>query len=377
MKKVIKTLDHIFDILFLTYPKPYREEYGLEIQGVFRQIIHAAAQKNTLQLARATFRELRDYPITLFREYRQNYLQKELAIVTNTPSLSANGCPRCGSIKGADARYCLNCGLAFIPFSEYILEQVKNFFNSKVLLLGLGIVSFLLLSWISSDRILFHGFFPATNVIVIGGVALLSYLASRRLFGNAANFKKLGSLLIIVVISLGFLILSSELDELYLRNTLTAENPLSYKFLDSETYVAYVEEKQAFYTEQRLRENNWMQMYIYLPPYDKLDHRSLAFRAALPYLTIKYSDPIILSFVSMPSSQTDNSPFDSNHFTARPIEETSVTILSPYDMYNDLPAIVIERSWASKDYYGLFLMLFIGAGVWVGSITAKKSAKEN
>lgn len=80
MKKVIKTLDHIFDILFLTYPKPYREEYGLEIQGVFRQIIHAAAQKNTLQLARATFRELRDYPITLFREYRQNYLQKELAI---------------------------------------------------------------------------------------------------------------------------------------------------------------------------------------------------------------------------------------------------------------------------------------------------------
>lgn len=51
MNKIIKTLDYLFNILLLTYPKLYREEYGFEVQGVFRQIIHgnrSGGQKKNL-----------------------------------------------------------------------------------------------------------------------------------------------------------------------------------------------------------------------------------------------------------------------------------------------------------------------------------------
>lgn len=91
MKKTIKTLDQLFNILLLTYPKTYREEYGFEARGVFRQIIHDAGEQNAFQLVLVTLRELRDYPITLFREHWLNYTQKELVMVTNTPAIAANG----------------------------------------------------------------------------------------------------------------------------------------------------------------------------------------------------------------------------------------------------------------------------------------------
>lgn len=255
-------------------------------------------------------------------------------MVTNTPSLTINSCPRCGSIKEIDARYCPTCGLAFIPFKEYITEQSKNFFNAKLPLRIFGILTFIILSFITADRILFHGFHPATNIIVLSGAALFSFLTGWRLFSNVPNSKKLRFLMVIAVITLVFFKLSSELDEIYLRNTITAENPLSYQFLDSETYVAYVEEeKQVFYSDQHLTPNrSWIQMYHYFPPYDNIPPTGFS--------------------IGFESSQ-------------------------PYTITLNHPALVIERSWAFKDYYFLFSTLLIAAFTSAGFFTAKKIAKRN
>ncbi len=313
MKKTITLLDHFFNFLLRTYPKSYQVEYGLEVRNVFKQIIHDAAKQNAFQLTIVTLRELRDYPITWIREHWLNYRKKELVMVTNTSAQLSNGCPRCGSVKAGEARYCLNCGLAFIPFKEYITEQSQNFFNNELVLRVFGVLTFFSLSLIAADRILFHGFHPTTNIIVISGTALFSFFTGWQLFGKRPNAKKLRFLLIIAVITLAFFKLTSTLDELYLSNTLTAATPLSYQFLDSKTYVDYIEDERNLYTNQRIPYIDWMRIHYYYSPY-----------------TI----------------------FGINNFL---IKSSS----RPYDITYTNPAIGIERSWAFKDYYGPSAMLFI------------------
>lgn len=335
MKKTLKTLDHFFRFLLLTYPKPYREEYGFEVQGVFKQIISEAAHQNTLQLALVTLRELRDYPITLIREHWQNYTQKEFAMVTNTTARPANGCPRCGTNKEANARYCPNCGRAFIPFREFITEQSVNFFNAKLLLQIFTILSFVVLSIWGSDFVIYRRYHPTTMMILLIGVALFSFLAGWRLFSSSPNYKKLRSLIIITVIALVFFGLTSELDMTLLRNAVTADNPLSYQTLNLTTYVAYVEEKQEYYTNQHLTGHGfWMQKYFYFSP-----------------------DEI---------SRTTYSPFIPPGY---PREKMTSA--------DNQPALVIERSFASKDFHLLASFLFTTAFGSAGFFSAKKIAKRS
>ena len=332
MRKSIKTLETFFSALLYTFPKTFRKEYGFEAQGVFRQILDDAANRGVFMLAAVALRELRDYPITLIREHWQNYQQKEYAMITNTPAITVTGCPRCGSIKEPDARFCSNCGLAFIPLKEYIPERVKNFFNSKLYLRIISIVIFIIVSLLAKDRVLFHGFHPATNIIVLSGTALLSFLTGWRLFSNIPNSKKIRFLFVIAVITLAFFKLSSELDELYLQNTMTANNPISYQFLDSNTYVDYVEEdRQTFFIDTYLPPySNMMKIYIYFPPFDKLYTDGLTIWPAQPY----------------------------------PITKTR-------------PALIIERSWVYKDYYGLFFKLIITSFAYAGFFGAKKIVKRS
>ena len=322
-------LPRLYDWSLRLYPVSFRERFVSEMSDVFQNALEDASQDGFSAVFSFCLREAWEYPFNLCRQHWVQFTRQEIIMATRLSTNKNKTCPRCQQSNQPESKYCLNCGRAFIPFKEYITEQSRHLVNATFLLRVFEVMVFVILSLIAADRILFHGFHPTTNIIVLSGLAIFSFLAGWRLFGNTSNFKKLRFLVIIAVITLAFFKLTSELDELYLRNILTTEKPLTYQFLDSETFVAYVEEKQAFYTDQHLTQNSWMQMYIFSPPFDNLGIDGLAIK-----------------------------PTQSNNTL----------------MIDNYPALVIERSWTHRGYYGLFLMLFIAACLSAGFFTTKRIA---
>lgn len=243
MKPTFNLLTRLYSWSLHLYPTAFRNAFAAEMSEVFQSALEDSSSADNAAILGFCLRELWEYPFNLIRQYWVQFTKQELIMATELNTNEDKTCPRCQHSNLPEANYCFNCGRAFIPFKQHITEKSRNFFNTNLLLRVVGGLIFVLLSAIAADRILFHGFHPATNMIVLSGTAVLSFLAGWRLFGDASNFKKLRLLVFIAVIALGFFKLSSELDELYLRNTLTIGNPITYQFLDSETYVAYVEEK--------------------------------------------------------------------------------------------------------------------------------------
>jgi ribosomal protein L40E len=230
-----------YKLLIQFYPKSYRTVFAEEMQEVFVQTVSEAAGQGVIRLSFVFLRELKDYPANLVREYWLALQGKEIVMVTGSNSIEASVCPRCGALKPTEARYCTNCGKAFIPFRTYFIEQIRNFFESRITLVVFGALALLVISQ-GGERLITGGIFsPLSYVILLVGVSLGGFCFGWQMMRKTTNR---GRLLLILFVSIYFQLLlfaTEKIDWVYLCSEITTGQSISYSILGIQTCVTGLE----------------------------------------------------------------------------------------------------------------------------------------
>gem|GEM_PF-838782 len=93
MKRVSCLLTHLYGLLLRTYPRRFGIEFGEETQDVFATAVDDAIIEGRPPLSVLFFRELRDWPVALWREYRHALEQEGLEEVEMEASHASNTFP--------------------------------------------------------------------------------------------------------------------------------------------------------------------------------------------------------------------------------------------------------------------------------------------
>lgn len=81
---IVSLLIHLYAWLLRLYPSTFREEFGEEMAGVFREQVEEAAARGGFQLLQICWREARDWPIYCLQTHWQ-LRQQRLALPTARP----------------------------------------------------------------------------------------------------------------------------------------------------------------------------------------------------------------------------------------------------------------------------------------------------
>lgn len=83
MKRCAQILVRIYARMLALYPRRYRADYGEELQTVFSLVVNEAAQRGRLSVIRLGWRELRDLPAAVIREYRRERRKRKMETSTS------------------------------------------------------------------------------------------------------------------------------------------------------------------------------------------------------------------------------------------------------------------------------------------------------
>jgi len=86
MKRCAQILVRIYARLLSLYPRQYRADYGEELQTVFSLVVNEAAQQGRFSVIRLGWRELRDLPGAVIREYLREGRKRKMETSTITPA---------------------------------------------------------------------------------------------------------------------------------------------------------------------------------------------------------------------------------------------------------------------------------------------------
>lgn len=241
MSNVDRFAPWLYKLLLRFYPKNHRAEFEEEMQEVFVQTVSEAAEKGTIHLALVTLRELKDYPFNLLREHWLNLQKKEVVMATGSSSMNASVCPRCGILRPTEARYCTNCGRAFIPIHTYVVEQVRNFIESRITLVIFGALALLVISEGGSHLITGGIFYPLSYLILAAGVGVGSSFFGWQLTRKSSNRSRLLLILLVSIYLEMLFFATEEIDWATLRSEVTADQSISYDVLGIQTFVTRLE----------------------------------------------------------------------------------------------------------------------------------------
>jgi len=85
MKRNVQILMRLYTCMLGLYPQQYQAEYGEELQTVFSLVVNEAAQRGRFSVIRLGWRELRDLPGAVIREYWRER-KKEMETETSVPT---------------------------------------------------------------------------------------------------------------------------------------------------------------------------------------------------------------------------------------------------------------------------------------------------
>jgi hypothetical protein len=328
------------------YPAIYQEEFAEEMQDVFSQIVSDAAELGDLKIAFLFLREIRDYPVNLFREHWLNITRKEPVMATNSPSVNVNTCPRCGFVRADEARYCASCGRAFIPFHESLLEKLKHLVNTKLFLIVCCLASMAILIPWATDLIINRLYHPisliALSVLASGFCLVLGWRLARK----KSNIM---GLLIITLISvfLGLTFLGlGAVDRVYLRSAINESKTFTYNILGMDTYVTQLETDET-----------------YAAPCESRDPEC-------------FSDILDLG----PSEARSSIELPEPEFISTVCEDNSLSCMIRYmTIFSELekPKLLIERSWklSEQAFHVMFITYVIGLTLIAYRITPKSTGE--
>jgi ribosomal protein L40E len=241
MSRVHRLAACFYKLLMRLYPKNYRTVFAEEMQQVFVQTVSEAAGGGIVRLSFVFLRELKDYPVNLLQEYWLALQGKEVVMATGPHSLEASVCPRCGVLRPVEARYCTNCGRAFIPFRTYFVEHVRNFFESRITLVVFGVLALLVISQ-GGDRLITGEIFsPLSYVILLVGVSFGSVYFGWQMTRKTTNRGKLLLILFVSAYLQVLLFATEKIDWAYLRSEITTGQSISYNILGIQTCVTRLE----------------------------------------------------------------------------------------------------------------------------------------
>jgi hypothetical protein len=325
------------------YPAAYQEEFADEMLDVFTHVVSETAEQGNTKLISIILREIRDYPVNLIREHWLNLTRKEPVMVTNSPSVSANVCPRCGALRPDEARYCLNCGRAFIPIHVSLVEKLNRFVNSKLFfaICCMAIMAILVPS--ASELIINTLFHPVSlilfSILVAGfGVILGWRLARKKSYG----MRLLVVMLISVFFGMTFIGLRA-FDRASLRSVVNDGKTLTYNFLGMDTFVSKLESDDYNSTPCITRGSECIEENILIDP-------------NFGRVTVETPDPEFIS------------PVCENQDISCMIRHMSV--------FSDpgKPKILIERSWIlSEPAYQVMLISYVIGLTLISFRIAKKN----
>ncbi len=86
MKHRAQILVRLYARLLALYPRRYRADYGEELQTVFSLVVNEAVQRGRFSVIRLGWRELRDLPGAVIREYLREGRKRKMETSTITPT---------------------------------------------------------------------------------------------------------------------------------------------------------------------------------------------------------------------------------------------------------------------------------------------------
>ncbi len=86
MKRNVQILMRLYTCMLGLYPQQYQAEYGEELQTVFSLVVNEAAQRGRFSVIRLGWRELRDLPGAVIREYLREGRKRKMETSTITPT---------------------------------------------------------------------------------------------------------------------------------------------------------------------------------------------------------------------------------------------------------------------------------------------------
>jgi hypothetical protein len=325
------------------YPSAYQEEFAEEMQDVFSQIASDAAELGDMKLALLFLREIRDYPVNLFREHWLNLTRKEPVMATNSPSINVNSCPRCGFVRADEARYCASCGRAFIPLHESMLEKVKHLANTKLFFVFCCLAFMAVLIPWATDLIinrLYHPISLIALIVVVSGICLvLGWRLARK---KSDLMRLLVITLISVFLGLTFLGLGAA-DRAVLRSAINEDKTLTYNILGMDTYITQLEMDETYDAPCESRDPGCLSEFFDLTP------------------------GIVRTAVELPDPEFMSSVCEDNRLSC---------MIRYMTIFSDLekPKLLIERSWklSEQAFHVLFIAYVIGLTLIAYRITPKK-----
>ncbi len=86
MKHCAQILVRLYARMLALYPRRYRADYGEELQTVFSLVVNEVAQRGRFSVIRLGWRELRDLPGAVIREYLREGRKRKMETSTITPT---------------------------------------------------------------------------------------------------------------------------------------------------------------------------------------------------------------------------------------------------------------------------------------------------
>jgi hypothetical protein len=328
------------------YPAAYQEEFADEMLDVFTQTVSETAEQGNTKLIPIILREIRDYPVNLIREHWLNLTRKEPVMVTNSPSISANLCPRCATLKPDEARYCLNCGRAFIPIHVSMLEKLKHIVDAKLFFVVCCLAIMAILVPAASEMIINTLFHPVSLIIFSIFVAGLCMVLGWRLARKKSNVMRV-LIVALISVSMGLTFIGLRaFDRANLRSVVNEGKTLTYNFLGMDTFIAKLESNEFYSTPCITRDADCVEENILIDP-------------NLGRITVEMPDPEFISSVCE----------DQNQSFSCMIRHMSV--------FSDTgkPKILVERSWNLSEpaYQVMFISYVIGLTLIAFRITRKNT----
>lgn len=242
MNRLEQSAAAVYRRLLRFYPPAFRAAFADEMQEVFAQQLAEAAGKGSVHLALACLRELKDYPLNLIREYWVAIKNKEVVMAASgSASIGVGVCPRCGDLRPAEARYCPNCGRAFIPLGVLVVEQIRNFLNSRITLVVFAGIALLAASTNAEWQIVYELFYPRSYTYMAVGIGAAGLLTGWVLVRVGSNAVRLGLTLFSLVAVMLFYSWVETLDNAALRSEIQAGRALSYRSLGLTTRLERLE----------------------------------------------------------------------------------------------------------------------------------------
>lgn len=235
MNRNIDRITRLYHWFLRLYPTPFRKKFAAEMSEVFQSALEDSSSTSHSARAIVCLREIWEYPSNLIRQHWIQFTKQELIMTVKPNPNDDITCPRCQHTGLPDAKYCHNCGRAFIPIREHLSKQYKMWLKRPVTLLIIAVAILLFQGNSGDNGLLFDSLYhPHSLALAVAALTLGAVIVGWRWTrsGNSSRVKLI--ILATIVLQLSYASISY-FDDLMINSLATVDQTIVYSLPGSHT----------------------------------------------------------------------------------------------------------------------------------------------